>query len=458
MPSDDQPRCHAGLLGTLGSLPASLWDRSARPLLDRLADLRTDSSGATAIMAAALMPLLATGMGLGAETGYHYMVQRRLQHATDLAAHAGAVRLRAGDGQEQIQAAALHVATQSGFEAADGMIAISTPPTTGPSTGSASAVEVVLTKTQIRYFSAIFVDEPVQLRARAVAAVLPSSSKACVLALSPTIPRAITVSGSTRVSLDNCDVASNSNASDAFYMANAMAELTVGCVHAVGEAVTSSGLSLRSCEAPNEFAPVVRDPYADVPEPRVEGSCLSEQMKSGTVFTPNFTHSSGVRALRICDGLDIKKKVTFEPGLYIIDGGTLSLNANGTVAVSEAGITANGVTFYLTNGATLRLTGNGSLNLNAPADGPYAGILFFASRDQSGTTHEVMGNSGSITQGAIYAPTSAVRFTGNSTTTSGCTQIIGLTVEFTGNSTLSSSCETGNIREIQTNVSVRIVE
>ena len=409
-------------------------------------------------MAAALMPLLATGMGLGAETGYHYMVQRQLQHATDLAAHAGAVRLRAGDGQEQIQAAALHVATESGFSAADGTIAVRTPPTSGPSTGSTSAVEVVLTRTQVRYFSAIFLDEPVQLSTRAVAAVLTSSSKACVLALSPTSPRAITVSGSTQVSLDNCDVASNSNADDAFYMTNSMAKLTVGCVHTVGEAITSSGLSLRSCEAPNEFAPVVRDPYADVPEPAVEGTCISEAEKNSLAFLPNFIHSSGVPALRICDGIDIKKQVTFGPGLYIIDGGELSLNANGTVSVDEASIAAGGATFYLTNGATLKLTGNGSLNLQAPTTGPYAGILFFASREQTGTTHEVLGNSGSITQGAIYAPTSALRYTGNSTTTSGCTQIIGLTVEFTGNSTLGSSCETGNVREIETNVSVRIVE
>ena len=432
--------------------------RPVRRIFHELAKLRRDSSGAVAIMAAALMPFLATGMGLGAETGYHYLAQRQLQHAVDLAAHAGAVRLRAGDSQERIHAAALHVATQSGFEAAIGTIAVNTPPTAGPNIGSTSNVEVVLTRTQVRYFSTIFVDEPVQLRARAVAAVLPSSSKACVLALSPTGARAITVSGSTQVSLDNCDVASNSNATDAFYMANAMAELTVGCVHTVGEAVTSTGLSLLACPEPNELAPVVRDPYADVPEPQVEGSCITEAEKSATLFQPNFTHSSGVQALRICGGLDIKKKVTFGSGLYIIDGGTLSLNANGTVSVSDAGITADGVTFYLTNGATLRLTGNGSLNLNAPATGPYAGILFFASRSQTGVTHEVLGNSGSITQGAIYAPTSAVRFTGNSTTTSGCTQIIGLTVEFTGNSTLRSSCETGNIREIETNVSVRIVE
>ena len=450
---------HAPVLMRLRTVESLPGRSPIRQFLGRLIDLRTDSSGAIAIMAALLMPVLAGGMGLGAETGYHYMQQRNLQHAVDLAAHAGAVRLRAGDNPEQIKAAALNVAILSGFKeegTLDGTITVHTPPTTGPNTGSTGSVEVLLTETQPRYFSAIFIDEPVQLKTRAVASVLPTASKACVVALSPTAPRAITVSGSTAVSLDNCDVASNSNASDAFYMANSMAKLTVGCVNTVGEAIISSGLSLRSCEKPNQYAPVVRDPYADIPEPKVEGTCF---ISGDTLnYQPNFTHSSGVPALRICGGLDIKKQVTFEPGLYIIDGGDLSLNANGTVSVDEASISVNGATFYLTGNARLKLTGNGSLNMRAPTSGPYAGILFFASRAQSGVTHEVLGNSGSITQGAIYAPSSAVRFAGNSTTTSGCTQVIGYTVEFTGNSTLKSSCETSNAREIQTNVSVRIVE
>jgi len=76
--------------------------------------------------------------------------------------------------------------------------------------------------------------------------------------------------------------------------------MTVGCVHTVGEAITSTGLSLRSCEAPNQYAPVVRDPYADIAEPNVEGPCISQTEKNTTTFQPNFNHSSGVRALRIC--------------------------------------------------------------------------------------------------------------------------------------------------------------
>ncbi|QDA35752.1 hypothetical protein E4191_16455 (plasmid) [Paracoccus liaowanqingii] len=437
-------------------IPAHNGLRLPRPYpltLSRLAALRSDSSGAVVIIAALSMPLVAAGMGLGAETGYHYMQQRKLQHAVDMAAHAGAIRLRAGAKKEQIEAASWQVATQTGFMAEDGTITVHTPPTSGPRAGVPGSVEVILTETHPRYFSAIFVEEPVHLKTRAVASVMPSNSKACVLALSPTAPGAITLSGSTDVSLEGCDVASNSNAGNAFSIGGS-AGMTVGCVHTVGEATISTGLKL-ACPAVNTYAPVVRDPYADIGEPIPEEKCFTGS-KDTEIFEP--VPSPNGMSLLFCGGLDIKKHVTFKPGLYIIKDGDLSLNANGTVTAGEASINANGATFYLAGNAKLRLSGNGSLNLKAPTTGPYAGILIFASRSQVGVTHEILGNAGSITQGVIYAPSAAIRFTGNSTTTGGCTQIIGNTVEFTGHSTLKSSCETSNAREIQTNVMVQITE
>lgn len=424
----------------------------------RLTEALSDRSGATAILVALAMPVVAGGMGLGAEVGYHFLLQRNMQHAADMAAHAGAVRLRAGDGEAGVQAAARHAAIQSGYVGPEESIDLRTPPESGAYKGSVSSVEVVLSVAQPRFFTAVFLDEPVKISARAVASVMRSGSRACVLALAPTASKAITVSGSTLVSIENCDVVTNSNASDAFFMRNSSAQLTVGCVRSVGGAVTGAGLDMRNCSEVQQLVPVVLDPYANVPEPAIEGICMSAHSKNATTFEPNFIHSSGVPALRICGGLDIKDHVSFAPGLYIIDGGNFHMNANGDVAMDAASMSGDGVTFYLAGDATLSLSGNGKLNIRAPSTGPYAGILFFGSRSQSGLAHEVLGNSESITQGAIYAPSSAVRFTGNSTTSNGCTQIIGYTVEFTGNSTLRSNCETNNVREIETNVMVRLVE
>lgn len=421
-------------------------------------DFGQDCRGGIAIMAALLMPVLTLGIGLGAETGYYYMTQRNLQNAADVAAHAAAVRLRAGDDEATIHDAALYVAKVAGFAADAGTIVVNVPPKSGPNLGNTASVEVLLTKTQSRFFSGLIDSKSFEIGARAVAAVFSSGSSACVLALAPNVPRAITVSGSTQVSLDGCDIASNSNAPDAFWMSNSSARLAVDCVHSVGGAVTSANLTLQTCDAPNVNAPVVRDPYADLAEPEVTMPCEEKANTNGSVLTPTEYHASGMPAMRICGGLDIKSKVVFNPGLYIIDGGDLTMNANGDVSSGDVGLTADGVTFFLTGTSKLKFNGNGSLNIGSPATGPYAGILIFASRSQTGLTHEILGNFGSTTQGALYAPTSAISFSGNSTTTDGCTQIIGMTVEFTGNSTLRSSCSTENGRIIETNVAVRIVE
>ena len=153
-----------------GRLHASLLNRFAR-----------DTGGAAVVLAAVLFPVVIGGMGLGAETGYWYLSQRKLQHAADVSAHAGGTRNRAGDTRTAVEAAALNIATKSGFDAATGSLAVHVPPTSGALAGEANAVEVVATRTMPRLFSSIFSDEPVVLRARAVVQVS-GGSKACTTA------------------------------------------------------------------------------------------------------------------------------------------------------------------------------------------------------------------------------------------------------------------------------------
>ena len=50
-----------------------------------------------AVTAAVAMPVIVGGFGLGAEVGYWYFNQRKVQNAADMAAYAGAVALRAGN-------------------------------------------------------------------------------------------------------------------------------------------------------------------------------------------------------------------------------------------------------------------------------------------------------------------------------------------------------------------------
>lgn len=424
------------------------------------ARLGRDERGAVAIVAAIVFPVVIGGMGLGAETGYWYLTQRKLQHAADVSAHAAGVRKRAGDQKAQIDVAALHIAGQTGFSSSIGTIVVNDPPVSGSKAGKSGSMEVILTHVHARLLSAIFSDEPVTIRTRAVASIVSGGSQGCVLALARTAPGAVTVSGSTAVDLKGCDVASNSNAADAFLMSGSTASLSSGCVYAVGQAVTTSNLKLTQCPAVKEYAPVVRDPYASVPEPAAVGACTNSNVgspSSSTTLTPSDNHPSGVKSMRFCKGLDLKGNVTFGPGLYIIEGGDLNINGGNVDSSSLVQLSGSGVTFYFTGSASLKLNNKATLNLSAPTSGPFSGILFFGSRTNAATQH-INGSAASVMQGAIYMPASNLLFNGNSATTGGCTQVIGRTVTFSGNSSLGSSCENAGTRRIETNETVALVE
>ncbi|MCT7374355.1 pilus assembly protein TadG-related protein [Chelativorans salis] len=407
-----------------------------------------DERGAVAVIAAVVFPVVVGAIGLGAESGYWYLEQRKLQHAADVAVYAAAVRYRASDDQTAVEAAALRTASGTGYEPDIGTISV------GPLSGSTPAngkISVDLTETHARLFSSIFSGKPMLLAARAVAEIK-GGSKACVLALSKSASGAVTVTGSTDVELSGCSVVSNSSASDAFLMKNGSALMSTECVYTVGGAVTTTGLTLTGCSGAVEYAPPTPDPLAGIAEPgRMEIDqlpCRDLSYISDTTYT--FDHlPSGQEAIRFCGGLDIKGTIDLKPGLYIIDGGEFTVSAG-------AFLTGTGVTFLLTGSATAKLTGNGDIDLSAPTTGPYAGVLLFGSRDSTGLNHQVTGNSESRLEGALYTPTGTIDFTGNSTVAGGCTQIIADRVNFTGNSTMQTCASTTN--EIVVGQSIAIVE
>ena len=72
--------------------------------------------------------------------------------------------------------------------------------------------------------------------------------------------------------------------------------------------------------------------------------------------------------------------------------------------------------------------------------------------------HSIQGSATSVIQGAIYMPASQVTFTGNSSASSGCTQVIANTVVLTGNSGLTSECEASGWEDILMGDLIAIVE
>jgi hypothetical protein len=413
-----------------------------------------DTNGATVTLVALLSPVLIGGMGLGAETGYWYFTQRALQHAADVSAHAAGIRNRAGDSEEEMEAAALHIAAQAGFTPDNSTLTLEWPPVTGPNAGDTDAVEVVLSRTMPRLLSSIFHNAPVTATARAVAFVQ-LGTQACVLALNPSASRALEISGGANLAIENCDAASDSLASDGFYVGGT-ASLSARCASTVGGALTSANVTLSECEEVREYAPVVADPYRFVADPTIPASCDRTNRNLGnpstsTTITPGPAMVSGMPVYHFCNGVSIMGNVTFQPGLYIVSGGDFD-------ATAAANVQGTGVTFYITSPNKVNLNGIAELNLSAPTSGELSGILFFGSRDATNIAHKVNGTSTSNLQGALYFPTTAVEYSGSSAISGGCTQVIGDTVLFTGNASLSSDCAAAGTEDIMVNEAVALVE
>ncbi len=412
-----------------------------------------DRRGAVAILAAITLPVLVGGMALGTEASYWYLSQRKLQQASDLAAYAAAGQLRSGRDESKMEAAADFIAGRSGARIGEDVLTMAYPPTTGPFAGDNEAVQVTLRRSQVRFFTLIYANDEVSISAQSVAAIQ-GGGDACLLALDPTAGGAITVSGSSTVTFDGCDVATNSNAADAFLMSGSAVEMTTGCVNSVGGAVTTSNLDLTDCPAPREQGPVIEDPYADVAQPEITGSCSSPNVgknKQLTVVTPGESSNLGIPLKRYCGGLIVKGVVQFNPGIYIVDGGTFRVNASAVMAGAN-------VTFFLTNGAELAFNGNATLGLSAPTSGPLSGILFFGDRADVGVVHLINGTAASALSGAFYTPSADLDYRGNFAGSNGCTQVITRRISFSGNSSLTVDCTATGTRRIAVDETIALVE
>ena len=318
---------------------------------------------------------------------------------------------------------------------------VNTPPTSGPNAGSTDAVEVIIGQNIQRFFSSFFEDGAVMIGARAVARIR-TAANACVLALSPTAPRAAQFSGSSDVNLIGCSVMSNSMAADAVRVQGS-AQLSTPCIYAVGQAWVTSGATMTDAECartgPKTGVSKVADPFEDVAMPTRPSGCRSN---SASTLLPG----------RYCGGLSLSGTVNLQPGVYYIDGGTFRVN-------SKANIRGNGVTFVLASGARVSMNGNATVDLRAPASGAYSGILFMGDRNSSGgLRNSFNGTASSRMTGAIYFPTQAVEYLGNFSGLNGCTQVVADTVEWTGSTSVKIDCSDYGMRSIVANQVVQLVE
>ena len=149
--------------------------------------------------------------------------------------------------------------------------------------------------------------------------------------------------------------------------------------------------------------------------------------------------------------MTLNSTVTLNPGVYIVQGGDLKINAN-------ANVTGSGVVFYLKGGgAHVSMNGNAVVQLSAPTSGVYSGILLFGDRSVTGSNN-LNGTAASHMTGVIYFPTQDVSYLGNFSGQNGCTQIVASTVQWSGSSSISVNCSAMGFNSLPIPGGVKLVE
>lgn len=419
-----------------------------KPVLHLLTSLGRDRRANVAVMTAILLPALIVASGMGMETGYWFLLNKRGQNAADVAAYAGAVALRNTEEVVQARTVSMDELDGLGFGGPDTTITVNSPPTSGHHINNRS-VEVILRYPAPRFISSMVDESPVHQNVRAVAEITPPVN-ACLLALDIEASRAVTFSGAAKLALTECEVMANSIAADAFY-AGGSVSVTAPCVNTVGYVElggNANQLTLEDCLAPREELPRALDPYRDLPTIISPPAC-SNLGGGGKNTIKVKAGVTGVK--RFCNGLKLSGSYAFDPGIYIIDGGEFRLNAN-------TELTGTGVTFILTGGAEANFNGSARIQVSAPTSGTYAGVLFYGDRSDTTAVHRFNGSADSWMTGTIYTPGAHLGFLGNFSGQNDCMQLIGATIEISGSVEFAIDCPASGIQWANVPGSVRIVE
>jgi Putative Flp pilus-assembly TadE/G-like len=356
---------------------------------------RKGEAGQALVFVALLLVVLTSVMGLGIDMGYLRYQKGRIHAAADAAAIAGAAEVLYTD----VTVAAKAASAADGFtDLTNGVtVTVNHGPLSGPHTGDTNYVEAIVAQSQPTFFMRVLGVNSVPLSARSVAL---GSSPNCIYGLG-TSGNSLNLAFLAFVQVMNCGVVSDANLSGLFSFLNASS---------VGLHGSNNCLACTINPTPQTGIPSASDPFASHIAPTA-GSCAAHPTQ--TVITTTTTLSQGT----YCGGIKLLGgHATFNPGVYILNGGGLVMtSAGGGVA------TGTGVTFYNTGtGPGACTTCYGGINsfftfgssLTAPTAGAYAGILFFQDpANPQQANFDVDGSSGtrSLT-GAYYFPDATVSF------------------------------------------------
>ena len=451
-------------------------------------DMTRSERGATYVYVAILLPAFIGFIGLGVDIGLWQVTKRDTQIIADASAVAGALevmRFQTDPDEANTNQAALAAAIANGYDAGSGLdgIEINDPPVSGPYVGADGKVEVIMTREAPIFFSSLFRTAPVFVRSRAVAAS-GTGGNACIWALSPDDPSSLKVAGTAEVDID-CGVRVNSSDDDALNVVGG------GCIFATEVMVSGdvSGDCINPLADTTDFIPY--DPLEGIDEPLYDGddcdpnnyNVVDEMVwipsvdefdvpildefgdpilvevlnpvldldEDGILDKPFTPEADPEHATRVFGPGCFSKKVTistsdlvtFNPGLYIFDGASFTLNGGSNVV-------GTGVMFFLNPNKTneqVDILAGAKVSLSAPTSAScatlaaanewsecliYESILFFESDVDFKLQHKFGGGASMDLNGIMYFPESEVLFQGGGETDNTSISIIAYTIDFVG--------------------------
>ena len=400
-----------------------------------------DKSGNYVMITALMAPVLLGGAGLATEGGLWYYVHQSVQGAADSSA-LSAANMASLNAVRSPTTQAQSVAATYGYVngTAGATVTVNRPPVSGAYAANNQAIEVIVTTQQPRLLSAIFAAGAVTLSGRAVA--LPGNAgTGCVLSLNPAASGGVTSKGNSAITLNQCSVYDDS--SDASALVNGgTASINALSVNVVGQ--ISGGSGITTTQGVHVGISPIADPYADVPMP-TPGACdYNNKTYKTTITIDPGTYCNGIQ-------LNAGAVVTMNPGVYIIDRGSLQIAGGATLK-------GDGVTIVFTsstgnNYADATINGGAIIQLTAPTTGPTAGIVMFGDRNMpTSTTFKFNGGDTQVLGGAVYLPKGTLQYAGGNNANTNCTQVIADTVTFVGNSLLKVNCSGSGTRPIGTSM------
>lgn len=425
-------------------------------MVGKLRALARRRDGAVSLLSAFVLPALIVTLGLAVEYGNGLLSNVRDQRVADNAAFAAAT-VYEGNPNASLTSVTDGIAALDGLSASD----VAASLVESPSGDGLKAVKVTVTTQSPLLLSQALGNAVSSLTASATAYAEVGTGDGCVLALDPgSSGKPAQTTGGT-VTL-NCGLQANSSSSQAFTSTGGT--FTASTIDVVGQTSIGGGTVHATI---TQGAPAVDDPFsglfaANSVSSLTDQSCASAD--KGVTLNVTTTVTPPSTGQIYCNGLAISGgHVTFQPGVYIIQGGTFS--------VSGGSLTGSGVTIILTCGAppcTSSSTGwaqmslsGGTTTLSAPTSGAWSGILVYQdptnSTDAGKDKNALTGGTNSL-EGILYFPNETTDFTGGNSA-AGCTEIVAYDIDFTGGGTLNhDNCASAGIKGFGSGGAVRLVQ